>query len=360
MKAGIIGLPNVGKSTLFNILLDKTAAASSNFPFTTIEPNTGVVPVPDERLERLADVIESQKGKRPPIVYSRVTIVDIAGLVRGAHKGEGLGNMFLSHIREVDVVVHVVRVFDDPNIVRVGENPKEDIDTIRFELVLKDIESLERQLGKLQKKHDKEAVEKKDLIKKLIVMLSNEGRVVWENLSEKERGMIKDMFLLSVKPVIFVFNLTEEQLKDKKLKADLKQMVAPEPVVWASLKTEQQLMGLSGREKREYLKLLGEEKSAVDKLIEMVYKRLGLISFFTAGEKEVRAWSIKQGTPAVKGAGVIHSDFEKYFVKAKVVGFDDFVAYQGFEGARQAGKLRLEGKEYVIEDGDVVEFMIGG
>ena len=172
--------------------------------------------------------------------------------------------------------------------------------------------------------------------------------------------MIKDMFLLSVKPVIFVFNLTEEQLKDKKLKADLKQMVAPEPVVWASLKTEQQLMGLSGREKREYLKLLGEEKSAVDKLIEMVYKRLGLISFFTAGEKEVRAWSIKQGTPAVKGAGVIHSDFEKYFVKAKVVGFDDFVAYQGFEGARQAGKLRLEGKEYVIEDGDVVEFMIGG
>ncbi|NOY14652.1 MAG: redox-regulated ATPase YchF [bacterium] len=358
LTAGIIGLPNVGKSTLFNILLDKIQAQSSNFPFTTIDPNTGVVPVPDSRLTDLARIIQKETGANPPKVPAAIHITDIAGLVKGAHKGEGLGNTFLSHIRQVDVVIHVVRVFEDSTVVRVGQNPTEDILAIHTELALKDIDSLEKSLAKIKKRHDPDSQTKKQLILKLIRRLSGSATLDLAGFSDKEKPLIRDFFLLSAKPVIYLFNLSESQLSNTDLLSQLQKAANPHPALFACLKTEQELIGLSKQEKLDYLNLLNQSVSSVDKLIQLTYQKLGLISFFTAGIKEVRAWSIKIRTPAVQAAGVIHSDFQQNFIKAKIIPFPDFVKFEGWAKAKQHGKIRFEGKNYLIQDGDVVEFIV--
>jgi len=358
LSVGIIGLPNVGKSTLFNILLDKSAAESANFPFTTIEPNVGVVPVPDERLPRLAKVIQSGSGQLPPVVPATVRFVDIAGLVAGAAQGEGLGNQFLAHVRETDVLVQVVRVFEAESVVKTGQDPSADINTINTELALKDLETLKKHQDKLRKKTDSTSRQRYQTGQRLIDKLSHQGGLFGRSLDQAEGQLAKELFLLTIKPMIYLFNLSETQLSQKELVTRLTQLVAPAPALFACLKTESQLMGLPAKDKQAYLDLLGQTSSAVDKLITTAYDKLNLISFLTAGVKEVRAWSIVRGTPALQAAGVIHSDFQAKFVKAKVVNWRDFVTYGGWSGVKSAGKLRLEGRDYLVQDGDVVEFMV--
>ncbi len=335
LKIGIVGLPNAGKSTLFNALLKKQVAYAANYPFATIEPNIGVVPVPDERLARLAEVTkeEEKMDKLPPVVPAVVEFVDIAGLVKGASEGQGLGNKFLSHIREVNIICHVIRYFPDPNIIHVAGSvdPGRDKEIIETELILADLQTLEKQKGKFED------------VKKAL----NEGKMAKDVVTDPTE--VRDLQLLTMKPVITVANVAESQL----LQGDSLKGVA------ICAETEAQLAGLSEEEQKEYLKSLGLEASGLDRLIKKAYETLGLISFLTTGVIESRAWTIERGTKAPAAAGVIHTDFEKKFIKADVVSFDDFVTIGGWKKARDAGRVRSEGKEYEMQDGDVVEFKIG-
>lgn len=358
LQVGIVGLPNIGKSTLFNILLDKAQAQAGNFPFTTIQPNLGLAPVPDIRLETLSLAVYKNTKIRPPIIPAMVKFVDIAGLVKGAHKGEGLGNLFLSHIMKVDVIVQVVRVFEDNNVVKTGTNPIEDINTIKTELALKDLETLEKHLNKLKGKQDNLSQKQRQIISYLIKKLSGGHDLTQDNLDDQSLFFIESLFLLSTKPTIYFFNLSETQLTNDGLKQKLSDKVRSKPTVFGCLKTEACLIGTHPEERKEYLSLLGQNMSSVDNLIQLAYKQLKLISFFTAGVKEVKAWPITKGTAAVHAAGIIHSDFSKNFIKAKVAKFNDFIKYGSWTGLKQSGKLQLKGRDYIVQDGDVIEFMI--
>jgi len=338
LRIGIVGLPNAGKSTLFNALLKKQVAFAANYPFATIEPNIGIVPVPDDRLQRLAEVTkgEEKMDSLPPLKPATVEFVDIAGLVKGASEGEGLGNKFLSHIREVDIICHLVRYFTDPNIIHVAGSvdPARDREIIETELILADLQTLEKQ------KDPKFAELKKAL---------NEGKMARTVVTEPD--LVRDLQLLTMKPMLMVANVSEDQVTSHVIPAQAGIQICAE--------TESQLAGLSEVEQKEYLKSLGLETSGLDRLIQKAYETLGLISFLTTGVIESRAWTIEQGMKAPAAAGVIHTDFEKKFIKADVVAFDDFIALGGWKKARDEGKVRSEGKEYVMQDGDVVEFKVG-
>lgn len=362
IKIGIVGLPNAGKSTLFNALLKKQVAFAANYPFATIEPNVGVVPVPDERLATLAEITraEDHLEKLPPLRPATVEFIDIAGLVKGASHGEGLGNKFLAHIREVDIICHVLRFFPDSTIIHTegGVDAKRDREIVETELVLADLQTLEKQTepfdaqGKPRMNATKEDRERWEVIQKLRAGL-DEGKLAKDVISDPdERLLVRDLQLLTMKSMLYIGNVSEEQLTSS-VTSGRNDMV---PIC---AETEAQLSGLSEEEQREYLGSLGLQSSGLDRLIQKAYEALGLISFLTTGELESRAWTIERGMKAPQAAGVIHTDFEKKFIKADVVTFDDFVALAGWKKARELGKVRSEGKEYVMRDGDVVEFKIG-
>ncbi len=321
LKIGIVGLPNVGKSTLFNALTNAGALAA-NYPFATIEPNVGIVPVPDARLDVLAKMYETEK-----VIPATVEFVDIAGLVEGASKGEGLGNKFLAHIRECQVICHVVRVFEDDDVIRAegSKDPQHDIDVIRTELELADLETREKAEAKRKK-----------------------------NAGKDDPSMA--IPYLTDKPVIYMFNVDEKELVDEELKAKLAASVAPSQAVFVNAKLEAEMSGMTAEERKEFLKEYGVEEDALGELIKAAYKTLGLQSFLTAGKKEVRAWTIKQGATAPEAAGAIHSDFERGFIAAEVMKYDDLAELGSEQAVKAAGKLRTEGKTYVMQDGDIVEF----
>ncbi|HVE56779.1 MAG TPA: redox-regulated ATPase YchF [Pyrinomonadaceae bacterium] len=361
LQAGIVGLPNVGKSTLFNALTAQEAALAANYPFATIEPNVGVVAVPDERLPVLEKLNKAQK-----VVPATVEFVDIAGLVRGASKGEGLGNQFLATIRETDAVIQVVRCFEDDNIIHVegSVNPVRDIETIQIELALADLASVEKRrdkAGRGAKSGDKEAKRDLAIIEKILPVLE-EGRPVRSaDLTDDERAVVKSWFLLSSKPTIYAANVDEDTLMDDSGNphvAAVREHAAKEKaeVVLICAKLEAELVALEEDERREFLADLGVTSSGVDKLIKAAYKMLGLMSFLTAGEKEVRAWTIPIGTKAPQAAGEIHTDIERGFIRAEIVSYDDLVKHGSRKAASEKGVARLEGKEYVMQDGDVVDF----
>lgn len=359
MKLGIVGLPNVGKSTLFNAITSAGVEAS-NYPFCTIEPNVGMVQVPDRRLKVLSDMFHSAK-----ITPAVVEFCDIAGLVRGASKGEGLGNQFLSNIREASAVVQVVRCFDDPNIVHVdgGVNPARDIETIELELILADLEMVERNLAKAEKlaKTDRKLAPHVDLLRRAKDVLESGKLVRTLALTDEEKALLRGMNLLSDKPMLYVANIAENDIGKPELngyaqivsdhaKAENAQFVP----ICAQIEAE--IAELDENEKAEYLEALGLKEAGLDRMISASYRLLGMISFLTAGKKESRAWPIKAGTLAPQAAGTIHSDFERGFIRAQIVGYDDLVACGSLVEAKARGLLRLEGKEYVMRDGDVVEF----
>ena len=352
LSIGIVGLPNVGKSTLFNALLKKQSAFVANYPFATIEPNIGIVPVPDSRLFKLAEIEkdEHKMDNLPPIVPATVKFVDIAGLVKGAAEGEGLGNKFLSHIREVDAIFQVVRYFKTSDVHHVSgsPNPDSDLQTINTELILADIQTLEKQTGP-KKNATKEDLIKWEGIKKLREGLNNDMFARDVNLSDEERIQTKELQLLTSKPMFIVANVDEEDLNKE----------FSENTVAISAKIESELAQLTEEEQKDYLLELGLKESGLERIIKKGYELLNLISFLTAGEKEVRAWTIEKGTDAVSAAGTIHTDFIKKFIKAEVVSFEDFVESNGWKKARELGKTRFEGKTYSVEDGDVIEFKIG-
>lgn len=352
LSIGIVGLPNVGKSTLFTALTKKGGLAA-NYPFATIDPNVGVVDVPDDRLQKLADMVHPGR-----IVPATVEFVDIAGLVKGANEGEGLGNQFLANIRETDAICEVVRYFKDPNVMReagrVGEfvDPAADADTIMTELILADLGSLEKQLPKLEKdsKRDKELMPKFEVARRLVDWLNDGNRAATMEMTDEERAATKGLFLLTMKPILYVANVDEDMLGEELEPID---GVTPIPIC---AKVEAELSELAPDEAAEYLEALGLERPGLDVLAQAAYKLLGLQSFFTAGEMEVKAWTVRQGATAPQAAGVIHSDFERGFIKAEVISYDDYVELGGEQGARAAGKLRMEGKDYIMQDGDVVHF----
>ncbi len=364
LSVGIVGLPNVGKSTLFNALLKKQQALAANYPFATIEPNVGIVPVPNFRLEKLAEITkeEEKMGEVPPFKHALIEFVDIAGLVKGASEGAGLGNKFLSHIREVKIVAHVVRVFEDGDVIKEGAvDPKSDYEVIRAELIIADLQTVEKQRESKAVKTD--AV-KKSAVEKLYTGL-NEGKSAFEiALTEEERATINDLFLLSNKPEIIVLNVSEDMYAQNQAEQIIQKYadmlsLEKEKFVVISAKIESELASLSDEEAKEYLKDLGLETSGLERLIQKAYQELGLISFLTAGEKEVKAWTIEKNLDAQHAAGAIHTDFIKKFIKAEVVGFDDYVSTGGRKKAREVGKARMEGKDYIVKDGDVIEFKIG-
>ncbi|MCS6904099.1 MAG: redox-regulated ATPase YchF [Bacteroidia bacterium] len=357
-KCGIVGLPNVGKSTLFNTLANASAEAA-NYPFCTIEPNVGVVPVPDPRLEQLAQLVKPQKVQ-PAFVH----IVDIAGLVKGASKGEGLGNQFLANIRECDAILHVLRCFDDPNVVHVegSVDPLRDKEIIDIELQLKDLETLEKRWQKAQKNAkggNKDAQREAELIKKVMEHVEKGQSVRTMLLSDEEKSLLADSFLLTAKPVLYVCNVDENHLEGNTYTQAVQKIASQEGaemiIICAAL--EAQISALQDpQEKQEFLEAMNIKEPGLNKLIRAAYRLLGLQTYFTAGPKEVRAWTIRIGTRAPQAAGIIHSDFEKGFIRAEVIKFEDYMRYQSEVAVKEAGKMAIEGKDYIVQDGDIMHF----